>query len=245
MQFINPDWPAPANVRALATTRKGGVSGPPFASFNLADHVGDDPPAVARNREILRAFLPAEPKWLKQIHGMHVATADMLNSPVEAVASVSFKTDVVCAVLTADCLPVLFCDRKGTHVAAAHAGWRGLAGGVLEACVTAMQRDPADIMAWLGPAIGPQAFEVGPEVREVFMGNLPQTEEAFTAGQPGKWLADSYQLARLRLARAGVSQVYGGGLCTYADADRFYSFRRDKTTGRMASLIWLEGDEPA
>jgi YfiH family protein len=240
MQFIYPDWPAPNKVRTLATTRMGGVSLPPYDSFNLGDHVGDDPAAVAQNREILRALLPAEPKWLKQVHGTAVARADRVDTLVEADASVAFEPGTVCAVLTADCLPVLFCDRQGMRVAAAHAGWRGLAAGVLEASVAAMQCDPAEIMAWLGPAIGPQAFEVGSEVRDTFMRDLPETQTAFIAGLPGKWLADIYELARLRLARAGVRQVYGGGLCTHTDAGRFYSFRRDKTTGRMASLIWLQ-----
>lgn len=245
MQFIKPDWPATDNVRALVTTRIGGASQRPFESFNLADHVGDDPLAVAKNREILRTFLPTEPRWLKQVHGTIVAKADNLNHPIEADASVAFKTGVVCAVLTADCLPVLFCDTHGTRVAAAHAGWRGLAAGVLESSVAAMQCDPTDIMAWMGPAIGPQAFEVGEEVREAFVANLPQSVAAFTEGQPGKWMADIYELARLRLVRAGVSRIYGGGLCTYNDAERFYSFRRDKTTGRMASLVWLQGSEAA
>lgn len=240
MQFIKPDWPAPANIRALVTTRAGGASRPPFDSFNLGDHVGDEPAAVRENRAALRAFLPAEPKWLRQVHGTAVALADNMNEPAEADAGVAFESGTVCAVLTADCLPVLFCDRDGTRVAAAHAGWRGLADEVLEASVAAMQCDPAHIMAWLGPAIGPQAFEVGGEVRDAFMRDLPETQTAFVAGRPGKWLADIYELARLRLARAGVSQVYGGGLCTHADAARFYSYRRDKTTGRMASLIWRQ-----
>jgi hypothetical protein len=240
MQFLKPDWPVPASVHTLATTRAGGVSPPPYEGLNLADHVGDDVAAVARNRALLRAMLPAEPKWLKQVHGAIVARADEMDTPVEADASVAFDPGVVCAVLTADCLPVLFCDRAGTRVAAAHAGWRGLAAGVLEASVAAMQCSPAEILAWLGPAIGPQAFEVGEEVREAFVRDLPAASAAFVPGQPGKWLADIYALARLRLARAGVNAVYGGGLCTYTDAARFYSFRRDKTTGRMASLIWLE-----
>lgn len=243
MQFIHPDWPAPGNVHGLVSTRSGGVSKAPFDSFNLGDHVGDEPAAVAQNREILRAFLPAEPKWLKQVHGTAVAHADSLDAPVEADASVAFSPGRVCAVLTADCLPVLFCDRHGTRVAAAHAGWRGLAAGVLEASVAAMQCDPADIMAWMGPAIGPQAFEVGGEVREVFVNQNPQDAEAFTPHPspltPHRYLADIYGLARLRLARAGVRQVYGGGLCTHSDTERFYSYRRDKTTGRMASLVWL------
>lgn len=245
MQHIKPDWPAPANVRALVSTRQGGVSRPPYDSFNLGDHVGDDSADVARNRQLLRAHLPANPKWLKQVHGTAVAHADNLNEPVEADASVAFTAGVVCVVLTADCLPVFFCDRQGTRVAAAHAGWRGLAAGVLEASVAAMRADPHEVMAWLGPAIGPLAFEVGDEVREEFVSDQPQAVTAFLAGQPGKWLADIYGLARLRLARAGVRHVYGGGLCTHTDAERFYSFRRDKTTGRMASLIWLQDADPA
>ncbi len=228
MPFIKPDWPAPAGVHALVTTRAGGVSLPPFDSLNLGDHVGDDPAAVALNRQRLRAFLPAEPCWLKQVHGTTVAQADGLRDAVEADASVAFLPGSVCAVLTADCLPVLFCDRKGSRVAAAHAGWRGLAAGVLESSVAAMRCDPADILAWLGPAIGPQAFEVGDEVRE-----------AFVPGRPGKWFADIYELARLRLMQAGVGSVHGGGFCTHADAGRFYSYRRDGTTGRMAALVWL------
>lgn len=245
MPFIKPDWPVPANIHALVTTRKGGTSHPPFESFNLADHVGDDQAAVAQNREVLRAFLPSEPKWLKQVHGAIVANADNLTEPVEADASVAFQPDIVCAVLTADCLPVLFCDRQGKRVAAAHAGWRGLAGGVLEASVAAMKCDPAEIIAWMGPAIGPQAFEVGDEVRETFVSNLPESVKAFKSGLVGKWLADIYELARLRLARAGVTHVYGGGMCTFNDVEHFYSYRRDKTTGRMASLIWMQGSVPA
>lgn len=239
MQFIKPDWPAPAGVHALVTTRTGGASLPPFDSLNLGDHVGDDPAAVALNRQRLRAFLPAEPCWLKQVHGTAVAQADGLRDAIEADASVAFAPGTVCAVLTADCLPVLFCDRQGSRVAAAHAGWRGLAAGVLEASVAALQCESADIMAWLGPAIGPQAFEVGEEVREAFVHDLPATASAFVPGPPGKWFADIYELARLRLARAGVGSVHGGGLCTYADAARFYSYRRDRTTGRMAALVWL------
>lgn len=243
MQIIKPDWPAPAAVQALVTTRAGGVSLPPYDSLNLGDHVGDDPVAVVLNRQRLRALLPAEPRWLKQVHGTVVAKADMIVEPVEADAAVSFTAGMVCAVLTADCLPVLFCDRQGTRVAAAHAGWRGLAAGVLEAAAAAMQCPSSDILAWLGPAIGPQAFEVGEEVREAFVRDLPAAARAFTPRQSGKWLADIYELARLRLARAGVREVYGGGLCTYSDSERFYSYRREKATGRMAALVWL--GEPA
>jgi YfiH family protein len=237
--FIDPDWPAPPNIRALVTTRSGGVSLPPYDSFNLGDHVGDNSIAVSNNRQHLRLMCPAEPAWLRQVHGTVVASADDIGAGAEADASVAFQTGRVCAVLTADCLPVLFCDRAGSVVAAAHAGWRGLAAGVLEASVIAMKVAPEQIMAWLGPAIGPQAFEVGDEVREVFVSDLPESHSAFYPTVPGKWLADIYMLARLRLARAGVTAVYGGGLCTFTDAARFYSFRRDQVTGRMASLIWM------
>lgn len=238
MDFLYPDWPAPSNIRSLVTTRRGGFSRPPYDSFNLGDHVGDEPEAVAGNRALLRQYCPAEPKWLKQVHGVRVARADVMDSPVEADAGLAFRAGKVCAVLTADCLPVLFCDRHGEVVCATHAGWRGLAGGVLEASVMSMQCQPENILAWLGPAIGPQAFEVGDEVREAFIRDLASTEAAFTPSLPGKWLADLYQLARFRLARAGVSEIYGGGFCTFTDRERFYSYRRDGTTGRMASLIW-------
>jgi hypothetical protein len=238
MQILDPDWPAPPNIRSLVTTRMGGVSSPPYESFNLGSHVGDTPEAVATNRAMLRLHCPSEPKWLNQVHGKAVARADGLIVPIDADASVALESGTVCAVLTADCLPVLFCDRQGTRVAAAHAGWRGLAAGVLEASVAAMQCKAENILAWLGPAIGPRAFEVGDEVREVFLRDLPEAEAAFVPAQPGKWLADIYRLARLRLARAGVLDVYGGGLCTYTDQELFYSYRRDGTTGRMASLVW-------
>ncbi len=241
-----PNWPAAANVRALMTTRHGGVSRPPFDSLNPAAHVGDDPAAVAANRRLLRADLPAEPLWLNQVHGTQVAEAHADVAGIEADACVARRPGAVCAVLTADCLPVLFCDSAGRVVAAAHAGWRGLMAGILEATVAAMQVPPERILAWLGAAIGPDAFEVGDEVRAAFVCRHPLAAVAFRPALPGtldgaprKWLADLYMLARIRLAAAGVSQVYGGGLCTYRDAERFYSYRRDKTTGRMASLIWL------
>ena len=236
---IYPQWPAPPNIRALVTTRADGASSPPYDSFNLGDHVGDDPAAVASNRAVLRESCPSEPKWLKQVHGVVVACADSLTEAVEADASVAFQTNTVSAVLTADCLPVLFCNQAGTVVAAAHAGWRGLAGGVLETTLNAMNAAPTDILAWLGPAIGPQAFEVGEEVRAAFVGDLPETGAAFKPSLPGKWWADIYLLARLRLLRAGVNKIYGGGLCTFTERSRFYSYRRDQTTGRMASLIWM------
>ena len=236
---IIPDWDAPANVRALVTTRRGGVSQGPYASLNLGDHVGDDPQAVSANRALLRSLMPSEPVWLKQVHGLAVVAADEATAVPEGDASVAHRSGTVCAVLTADCLPVLLCDRDGTVVGAAHAGWRGLAGGVIEATVAAMRVPPGRLMAWLGPAIGPQAFEVGDEVREVFLRHDPAAERAFVPHGSGKWLADIYVLASQRLAALGVSQVSGGGLCTFHDRERFYSYRRDGVTGRMASLIWL------
>ncbi|MHB9118192.1 MAG: peptidoglycan editing factor PgeF [Burkholderiales bacterium] len=241
--WIVPGWPAPARVRALVTTRRGGVSTGPYASLNLGDHVGDEAASVARNRAILRAALPAEPVWLKQVHSVAVAEADGAEGIPEADASVARRAGTVCAVLTADCLPLLLCDRQGTVVGAAHAGWRGLADGVIEAAVAAMAVPAADLLAWLGPAIGPQSFEVGDEVREVFTAHHAAAAAAFIPHGTGKWLADLYALARLRLAALGVEQVYGGGLCTYRDSERFYSYRRDGSTGRMASLVWLEDKE--
>ncbi|MDP1923925.1 MAG: peptidoglycan editing factor PgeF [Thiobacillus sp.] len=220
------------------STREGGVSHAPWASLNLGDHVGDDPAHVAANRARLRCALPSEPGWLKQVHSATVVEAG-LNVP-EADAAYSRKAGTVCAVLTADCLPALFCDRAGSVVAAAHAGWRGLAYGVLEATVAAMQVPPGEILAWMGAAIGPQAFEVGDEVRQVFVAQHPETAAAFFPHAPGKWLADIYQLARVRLNHAGVPAVYGGGRCTFTETERFFSYRRDGVTGRMASLIWLE-----
>ncbi|MDP1644687.1 MAG: peptidoglycan editing factor PgeF [Thiobacillus sp.] len=224
------------------TTREGGVSGTPWASFNLGDHVGDDPRQVAANRARLRQQLPAEPGWLKQIHSARVV--ELGRDPNrEADAAYTRQAEQVCAVLTADCLPVLFCDRAGSVVAAAHAGWRGLSGGVLEATVAAMQVPPGEILAWMGVAIGPQAFEVGDEVRQAFVNRHPHAAEAFLphpAATPGKWLADIYQLARIRFNDAGVQAIYGGGRCTYQETDSFYSYRRDGVTGRMASLIWLD-----
>jgi YfiH family protein len=236
--WLIPDWPAPANVRAACTTRRGGSSQGAFAALNLAAHVGDDPEAVARNRAELRAVLelPSEPVWLEQVHGTEVIDAGR-PAPRRADASFTGVPGVVCAVLTADCLPVLLCDSAGSCVAAVHAGWRGLAAGVLENAVAAL--DVPDLMAWLGPAIGPQAFEVGAEVRQAFVAPHPESAPAFTAGEEGKWRADLYQLARFALRRAGVNDVYGGGWCTHGDPERFYSYRRDGVTGRMASVIWL------
>lgn len=236
--WLVPDWPAPARVRACVTTRSGGISQPPFDSLNLGDHVSDDPRAVAENRRRLQQALNCQPAWLSQVHGIRVVQADSARVQ-EADASWSAAPGVACAILTADCLPVLFCDRAGTRVAAAHAGWRGLAGGMLEATLDALDCAPDEVLVWLGPAIGPQAFEVGPEVREAFLSGYPQAEAAFRpSANPGKSLADLYQLARIRLAARGVTAVYGGGLCTWSDP-RFYSYRRAARTGRFASLIWL------
>ena len=246
--WITPDWPAPANVHAFMTTRAGGVSLPPFDSFNPASHVGDDPEAVAENRRLLRQWLPAEPLWLNQVHGCEVACfpSPEGRGEISADAAVAFQPGEVRAVLTADCLPVLFCDEAGTVVAAAHAGWRGLAAGVLEATVAAMDTPPERILAWLGAAIGPNAFEVGGEVREAFISQHPLAGIAFRPSLPGtldeaprKWLADLYTLARIRLAALGVTRVHGGGSCTYSDT-RFYSYRREARTGRMASVIWMD-----
>ncbi len=240
LEFIQPKWPAPEGVRALTTTRQGGVSQAPYDTLNLGDHVGDDPRAVAENRRRLREqlSLPAEPRWLSQVHGCAVADAAG-EGACEADAAIATAPGQVCAVLTADCLPVLFCDRTGTRVAAAHAGWRGLADGVLEATLVRLGVAPDEVLAWMGPAIGPAAFEVGDEVREAFIAHDPGAGEAFTSAPGGKWLADLYTLARRRLGAAGVKVVYGGGLCTYSDAERFYSYRRDGVSGRIASLIWI------
>ena len=238
--MIIPDWDAPAAVRALVTTRAGGVSAPPYDGFNLAAHVGDQAANVAENRRRLRELLPAEPLWLTQVHGTEVLRAEAPEPGSSADACVARRPGLVCAVLSADCLPVLFCDDAGRVVAAAHAGWRGLAAGVLERTVAAMEVAPEHVMAWFGPAIGQAAFEVGPEVRAAFCAHDPHAAAAFAARPKGKWLCDLNALARQRLAQAGVTRVCGGGLCTYADPGRFYSYRRDGVTGRMAALIWLE-----
>lgn len=235
--FIVPDWPAPANVRALQTTRRGGYSQGVWAGLNLATHVGDLPETVQANRRWLREYLPAEPHWLNQVHGTACAIAGQSPQDTCADASVGLAAQQLCVVMTADCLPVLFCSRDGQAVAAAHAGWRGLLAGVLETTVAQMQVAPSEVLAWLGPAIGPQAFEVGDEVRAAFVAESPAAAGAFSA-HGNKWLADLYALARQRLQRAGVNAVYGGGLCTFSQPEDFYSYRRDGVTGRMASLIW-------
>lgn len=238
--WIVPDWPAPKGVRALSTTRFGGVSQPPYDSLNLGDHVGDSPVHVAENRARVAAHLPAPPLWLSQVHGVRVVDTALAADGEPADAAFARTRGRVCAVMTADCLPVLFCHQGGQVVAAAHAGWRGLAGGVLEATLAAMAVPGDEVMAWLGPAIGPNAFEVGEEVRAAFVASHPAAASAFVARTEGKWLADLYVLARLRLRECGVAAIYGGDRCTLTEAEHFFSHRRDRLTGRMASLIWLE-----
>ena len=235
-----PDWPAPKNVHALQTTRNGGFSDTPYASLNLGDHVGDEPLAVSRNRMLLAPLLPSEPVWLKQVHGTAVVDAAQATCWPEADAIVSSRPGAVCVVMTEDCLPLLLCDERGSVAGAAHAGWRGLCGGVIEQTVRAMNISPRTIMAWLGPAIGAQAFEVGEEVRAAFIAGQAQAAAAFAPGISDKWYADIYQLARLRLNALGVTRIYGGERCTYTDSTRFFSYRRDGATGRMGTFIWLE-----
>ena len=235
-----PEWPAPKNVRTLQTTRCGGVSIAPYDTFNLGDHVGDVPQVVARNRQLLSTVMPSEPVWLQQVHGTTVADAGNAGCLPQADASIARHRGAVCVVMTADCLPVLLCDEEGTVVGAAHAGWKGLAAGVIEATVQAMDVAPHKLMAWLGPAISLRAFEVGEEVRDEFVAQHAQASEAFIPGVKGKWMADIYLLARQRLHALGVSRVYGGEYCTYNDPARFFSYRRDGVTGRMGTFIWLE-----
>ena len=240
VDLIFPDWPAPPNVKAVVTTRRGGVSEAPYDSFNLGSHVGDEPARVARNRALLKEFaaLPADPLWLQQVHGCGVAQFGGELPPIEADAATTFVPGRVCAVLTADCLPLLICNRSGTRVAAVHAGWRGLVSGVIEATLERFGKED-ELLVWLGPAIGPTAFEVGKEVRDAFLSDDPQAETGFMPGRPGHWMADLYLLARRRLALPRVAFVGGGEYCTHSESDRFFSYRRDGITGRMASLVWL------
>ncbi|WP_297814023.1 peptidoglycan editing factor PgeF [uncultured Methylophaga sp.] len=243
LPLLRPDWPAPSNIHAFSTYRQGGISLPPYDSLNLGDHVGDDAQAVADNRQRLltQAHLPAEPLWLQQVHGNDVIDARHWTTAISADASYSNQPDQVCTVLTADCLPVLFTDRSGRQVAAAHAGWRGLLAGVLEKPLACFSGRREDILVWLGPAIGPQQFEVGREVFEAFCERDNAASRAFQQRDADHFLADIYLLARQRLAQAGVTAVFGGEHCTVSEADKFYSYRRDGDTGRMASLIWISG----
>jgi YfiH family protein len=227
-------------VKALQTTRPGGMSAAPYDSFNLGSHVGDAPLTVARNRMLLNQLLPSEPVWLEQVHGIAVANADLADCRIQADACVAHQRAAVCVVLTADCLPILLCDQQGSVVGVTHAGWKGLLAGVIEATVKAMAVEPKNVIAWLGPAISQPAFEVGAEVRDAFCTAQPQAATAFTAAAPGKYLADIYALARLRLHTVGITGIYGGNFCTHTDKERFFSYRRDGVTGRMGTFIWLE-----
>jgi len=241
IRWIAPDWPLAGRVKVVSTLRSGGVSEGAYASLNLADHVGDRPGAVAANRQRLReaAQLPAEPLWLEQVHGVDVVRHADAATGVRADAAVAFEPGRVCAVMTADCLPVVLADRDGTRVAVAHAGWRGLLGGVLEATVAELGGKACDLHAWLGPAIGPDAFEVGAEVREAYVARVRGSEACFQGNDRGRYFADLYRLARLVLESTGVGEVHGGGWCTHRDRERYFSFRRDGVTGRMATLAWL------
>ena len=240
--WLVPDWPAPANIRAVSTTRTGGLSSGPYASLNLGDHVGDDPARVQGNRQIVAEALdlPSPPHWLQQVHGCRVLECGMQHENAQADAATASVPGQVCAVLTADCLPLLLCNSAGSCVAAVHAGWRGLAAGVIEAALDRFDDPGSAMLAWMGPAIGPAAFEVGDEVRQHFLLADAECEPAFLPGQGGRWLADIYRLARIRLAARGVGFVGGGDCCTVLEPERFFSYRRDGVTGRMASLIWIE-----
>ena len=247
--FITPDWPAPPNVGAAFTLRAGGVSVAPHDSLNMGGGIGDSLEAVAENRRRVRNALglPGEPVWLQQVHGVGVvsfaggapATVGPSGELPVGDAAVAWGAGQVCAIRVADCMPVLFAARDGSAVAAAHAGWRGLAGGVLEATVERLRVPASELIAWLGPAIGPANFEVGDEVRAAFTAADSDAASAFSANSRGRWQCDLYALARRRLAAIGVAGIYGGGWCTYADPDRFFSYRRSSQCGRMAALIWI------
>ncbi|MGI5308704.1 peptidoglycan editing factor PgeF [Rheinheimera sp. WS51] len=250
--LIYPDWPAPANVHAVSSSRLGGVSSTIYDSLNLGLHVNDNPELVAKNRLIYQqmAQMPAVPTWLNQVHGTHVAVLPLTSNkiisnkvtsqePITADASFSQTRQQICTVMTADCLPLLICDSEGQQVAAVHAGWRGLCAGIIEKTIAHFSQ-PQQVLVWLGPAISQAKFEVGPEVRAQFMQHNSNAAQAFVLHRNGKYLADIYQLARQRLQALGVSAIYGGDYCTYQQAELFYSYRRDGQTGRMASAIWLD-----
>ena len=241
--WVDADWPAPPGVRALTTTRHGlGVSAAPFDSFNLGLRSGDAVDAVLGNRRQLEAALqlPSAPHWLKQVHGIDVAIEPELDES-EADASVTSEAGKVLAILTADCLPVVFAAKDGSEIAAAHAGWPGLSAGMLEATVTAMRTPAARLQAWIGPAAGPQRYEIGDEVLERFIAHDPRAASAFVATRPGHWLVDLFAIARMRMADAGIdpADIHGGGICTISDPQRFFSHRRDQRSGRMATLTWI------
>ena len=233
-----PQWPVPSNVRAWVTQRGSPAR---YGTLNLALHVADDAQAVAANRARLRATLrlPSEPHWLEQVHGVRVLDLDR-DAQGPADGAVTARPGVVCAVMTADCLPVLLCDNAGRQVGVAHAGWRGLLDGVLPAAVAAFRRDATDLVAWLGPAIGQAAYEVGAEVRDAFVARNPAASARFIQNERGRWQADLYGLARDALTAAGVRSLHGGGYCTFTETERFFSHRREAPCGRMATLIWLD-----
>ena len=238
--ILPADWPAPPEVHAFTTLRHGaGVSQPPFDTFNLGLRSGDDAQAVARNRaELIERFaLPSAPRWLHQVHGTTVAIEPGFDEP-EADAAITRTPGTVLAILTADCLPVVFAADDGSEVGAAHAGWRGLSVGVLEVTVAAMHAPADRVVAWLGPGAGPKTYEIGQEVFDAFVSRNPDAASAFVATRPGHWRVDLYSLAKQRLAAAGVTRVFGGGLCTISEPQRYFSHRRDQRTGRMATLVW-------
>lgn len=241
IETVKPDWIAPPGVCAFTTTRRGGVSQAPFDSFNLALHVGDDPAQVARNRELLRQLLnlPAEPCWINQTHGTDVVTLELDNSR-DADAAITRRPGVVAVVMTADCLPVLVCNRDGSEVAAVHAGWRGLRAGVIQAALARMKSSSEQLQAWIGPGISQDNFEVGEEVRNAFIDSLQDAESFFSENRKGHWLCDLAGLAEQVLKRQGVVDVYRDPGCSYRDGENFFSYRRNPTTGRMASLIWIK-----
>jgi len=238
--WLVPDWPAPARVRAFVTTRAGGVSRGAYSTMNLSATNGDEPMDVARNRAIACEALPAMPVWMRQVHGTDVLDLDRWSGDrPTADAAVASLQGKVCGVLTADCLPLLLCDTEGNRVAVAHAGWRGLAAGVIERAVAALEAPPGEVLAWMGPAIGPRAFEVGPDVREAFVSRDARAQSAFAPHVPGKFMADLYALTRQRLEAMGVTSIHGGGFCTYTETERFFSYRREKMSGRLGTFIWL------
>ncbi|HDY84662.1 hypothetical protein LCGC14_0661110 [marine sediment metagenome] len=239
--LILPDWPAPECIKALSTTRLGGSSLPPYDGFNLGTHVGDEPNTVIKNRDYLveLAQLPESPRWLNQIHGTQVINSNDWLLNMDADAIISQQNNHICTIMTADCLPLLLCNKQGDTVAAIHAGWRGLAAGIIEKTIAEFHCDPQDILVWLGPAIGPTQFEVGPDVYHTFTQHSAQAIQAFQQTDATHYLADIYLLARQRLITLGVNAVFGGNLCTASDSQHFFSYRRDNVTGRMASMIWI------
>ena len=236
--WIVPDWRAPANIMAFVTTRQGGYSQGAYAGFNFGDHVGDNPNLVRENRTFLDRHLPAKPKWINQVHGNKVVPAEDVEPGQAADATFTRVAGIVCVVMTADCLPLLLTDEKGSAVAVAHAGWRGLCDGIIENTVEKFDCNPAKILAFLGPAISSLAYVVGADVRNALLDNHTQALTAFKDYLPGKWHVDLYELARQRLKKSGVEKISGGDFCTFTDSQRFFSYRRDGITGRIASLIW-------